>query len=206
MRLEPALVNSFEELLDLVVNKDTRVELVNHSLNGWFSPKLFEHGSLLTGGSVPVSFRNSSVCIKAKSRIAVAATHICPYVRSRMRAACTVRYASHGRTRSLPSSGWLAEYSALGRYFWIDVTKLDVRAHRQACSEAAGGRRGMHDRARVDRCKDKLSLYNSRCTNKLTTGQQTVLETRTATAIYNPIQLTEVRIACTAVLCRGYLP
>ena len=82
MRLEPLLVDSFKELLDLVVNKDTRVELVNHSFNGWCSPKLFEHGSLLTGGSVPVSFRDSNVCIKAKCHIALAATHMCPYVRS----------------------------------------------------------------------------------------------------------------------------
>lgn len=43
MRLEPLLVDAFKEALDLVVDKHTRVELVNDSLNGCFPPKLFEH-------------------------------------------------------------------------------------------------------------------------------------------------------------------
>lgn len=102
MRLEPTLVNSFEELLDLVVNEDTRVELVNHSFNGWCSPKLFEHGSLLTGGTVPVSCRDSSVCIKAKSHIA--ATRMCPYVRSSDESGFYCEYATVRQHKVVPEA------------------------------------------------------------------------------------------------------
>lgn len=43
MRFEPSLVDPLEESLDFIVNKDTRIELVNNSFDSLFPSKLIEH-------------------------------------------------------------------------------------------------------------------------------------------------------------------